>query len=309
MRIKTVPIVFVLAILATALTVYAGTAGNLEPPNPPASTSSYTLEDVYSRLDTGAAGTQSTFTEPGSGPGTGTMHTLNDTMGVAPTVDDTNGATAADVVSGKTFWGLTPGSWGLQTGTLTSGSAAPVPKTGQTIPHTTGDDGDLQMGVAWPVPRFITGATGVVTDTLTGLIWLENAHCAQTTEDWNDALLGYITELNAFGTMNGKDCGDTSNEGSHQTDWRLPNLRELQSLVHYGFYGTGPNLALPDTIGTGQWSDGDPFIGVQPWHYWTSTSRASLTTQAWSVDVRSGEVGFYPKATSLYGVWPVRGGQ
>jgi hypothetical protein len=104
--------------------------------------------------------------------------------------------------------------------------------------------------------------------------------------------------------MNGFECGDTSNGGSHQTDWRLPNVRELQSLVHYGFF----DLALPNTVGTEKWSQGDPFTGVQPWFYWSSTTRAGLTTRAWSVDMISGEVSFDFK-TDIYNVWPVRGGQ
>jgi hypothetical protein len=232
------------------------------------------------------------------------MHTLNDIMAVAPEVDGTNGAAAAHVASGKTFWGLKPGGWGLQTGTRTGGGVANIPKTGQTTAYVTGDDGDLEMGAAWPVPRFITGTTGVVTDTLTGLIWLENANCPKTTRDWNTALLTDISHLNAFGTMNGFDCGDTSNEGSHQTDWRLPNVREMQSLVHYGVF----DPAVPDTAGTGKWSQGDPFTSVQPYYYWSSTTRASHTSWAWTVDMVNGEVEINLK-TEIYNVWPVRGGQ
>ena len=63
---------------------------------------------------------------------------------------------------------------------------AGVPKTGQTTSFATGDDGDLEKGVAWPNPRFITGTTGVVTDTLTGLIWLKNANCANAGEKMGD---------------------------------------------------------------------------------------------------------------------------
>ena len=78
----------------------------------------YTIEDIYNRLNDGTAGSKRTgaFTEPSSGPTAGTGHTLDEVMGKAPSVDDTDGADVADVLSGKTFWGLTSGAWGLQTG-------------------------------------------------------------------------------------------------------------------------------------------------------------------------------------------------
>jgi hypothetical protein len=79
--------------------------------------------DLYMRLTTGAPGTMSIFTEPADVPGTGTMYTLDDVMGVAPTTDQSSGATAADVLDGSTFWGLTGGEWGLQTGTMQNNSA------------------------------------------------------------------------------------------------------------------------------------------------------------------------------------------
>ena len=94
-------------------------AGDLDSPSAPDATSSYTLEDIYERLNAGTPGAQSTFTEPATGPTAGTMHTLNDIMGKAPAKDDTNGAGVGNVLSGKTFWGLLPGGgWGFQTGTL-----------------------------------------------------------------------------------------------------------------------------------------------------------------------------------------------
>lgn len=101
-------------------------AGNLDSPAAPtdAGSAMFTLEDIYNRLNTGAAGTKrpGPFVEPSSGPTTGTGHTLDDVMGKAPSVDDTNGAGAADVLADKTFWGLKSGEWGLKTGTVTAGS-------------------------------------------------------------------------------------------------------------------------------------------------------------------------------------------
>ncbi len=78
-----------------------------------------TLEPTERRRSRGDA---RPFTEPANGPGAGTMHTLDEIMAVAPAMDDTNGASAAEVAGGKTFWGLTTGGWGMRTGTAAVGS-------------------------------------------------------------------------------------------------------------------------------------------------------------------------------------------
>jgi hypothetical protein len=102
----------------------AAYSGSLDSTAAPGATSSYTLEDVYKRLDTGTDGAQSAFTEPAAGPTAGTGHTVNEVMGKAPVLDNTNGAGLADVLSGKTFWGLTGGAWGPQIGTYTCPATA-----------------------------------------------------------------------------------------------------------------------------------------------------------------------------------------
>ncbi len=283
MRKKYILIVvsIVAALAAVAVVASAGDPDN--PPGPPETTSSYRLEDIYNRLSTSAAGTQITFTEPISGPSVGTGHTLDEIMAVAPQVDDTNGATASQVASGTTYWGLQSGAWGLQTG---AAPLVPVPKTGQVISYTVGDDGDLGMGVdCITATRFITGTTGVVTDTLTGLIWLENANC------W-----GFETWAPALAAANGLAagyCGLT--DGSSPGDWRLPNVRELQSLIDYGGYGP----ALPG---------GHPFTGVHPGNYWSSSTLAGVASYALYVSLGSGIVNGGGKDSGKC-VLPVRGGQ
>lgn len=132
--------------------------------------------------------------------------------------------------------------------------SAPVAKTGQTTTYSTGDDGNLQRGVSWPNPRFTDNNDGTVTDNLTGLIWLKNADCVGG-KDWSQAL-DFCNSLKAG------DCGLT--DGSNSGDWRLPNLRELQSLLHYGFY----DPAVPNTAGDGKWTtNGEPFIDVRSLYY------------------------------------------
>jgi hypothetical protein len=85
----------------------------------------------------------------------------------------------------------------------------------------------------------------------------------------------------------------------------LPNVRELQSLVHYGVFSP----AVPNTAGTGKWVEGDPFSGVQSSaSYWSSSTDANSTDLAWYVTMFEGEVGTDGKA-DIRRVWPVRGGQ
>jgi hypothetical protein len=302
-------------------------AGNPDSPSAPGATNSFTLEDIYNRLDTGADGAQSTFTEPGVAPGTGTMHTLNETMSKSPARDDANGATTGEVADGKTFWGLNVagGEWGLQTGTANvCASPAGVPKTGQTECYKSaspwgtctcgtadcpsGQDGDLEKGVAWPTPRFTDNGNGTVTDNLTGLIWLRDANCAEGTITWDNALL-YSNALydgcpDCFD--NHGDCG--LSDGSIAGDWRLPNLKELLSLFTYGF---DYDPAVPNTAGTGQWAEGDPFHDVvDDNYYWSSTSDLDGSGHyAWCVDGGSGGTVSNEKGTGLFNkrhVWPVR---
>ena len=152
----------------------------------------------------------------------------------------------------------------------------------------------MNKGIAWTSATRFTAANGVVTDNLTGLIWLQNANCANATRNWATAFADVGT-LNSAGTMNGNACGDTSNGGSRQTDWRLPNVREQQSLIDYG----NSSPALPT---------GHPFTAVQNSYYWTSSAYVSGPASAWLVGLPDGYVGDVGKASSSY-VWPVRGGQ
>jgi hypothetical protein len=170
---------------------------------------------------------------------------------------------------------------------------APVGKTSQTLSYGTGDDGDWDKGAAWPNPRFTDNGNGTVTDNLTGLIWLKNADCFGS-RGWAQALV----DCNNLGSGS---CG--LSDGSSAGDWRLPNVKELQSLIYYGIYSP----ALPNTVGTGKWSNGDPFTDVQSLYYWSSTTYAGNTSSAWYVHMYYGYVYIGNKDYSYY-VWPVRGG-
>lgn len=174
-----------------------------------------------------------------------------------------------------------------------TGDRAVLPKTGQkdcwdTRGHLikcagSGQDGEYQAGEAWPVPRFVDNKDGTVTDKLTELIWLKNAdHFGPVT--WDQALEN--ARNLASGSKGLKD-------GSAAGDWRLANIRELESLIDFG----SGNPILPH---------GHPFTNVTQTIYWASTTLASAPTLAWMITLGIGPTVFDLK-TSDNRMWPVRG--
>lgn len=168
---------------------------------------------------------------------------------------------------------------------------APVPKTGQTLCYKatdsavircagTGQDGDTLTGVAWPDPRFADNGDDTVTDRLTGLDWTKDANPVGGYKTWQQAL-DHIKSLNRRNYLG-------------HNDWRLPNIKELESLVN-----KQSDLAA--------WLNSRGFHGVRKDYYWTSSTYAAYANCAWSVGMYSGIVAGHGKADGGY-VWPVRSG-
>jgi len=189
---------------------------------------------------------------------------------------------------------------------------APVFKTGHTESLYPGDDGDLHQGVAWPNPRFTDNGNGMVTDNLTGLIWLKNANCRDTVAGI-PKIQGYLSWEQAITWTSNLASGDCGlSDGSTSGDWRLPNREELESLIDFGYL----DPPLSNTAGTGHWSEGNPFSNVQKAFYWSSSTdfkapygQNGVThwTGAWVVYMWNASVGS-SKKTNMAFVWPVRGG-
>jgi hypothetical protein len=174
-----------------------------------------------------------------------------------------------------------------------AGVPSAVPKTGQTGCWDqdgnpidcagTGQDGEYQTGVSVD-PRFTDNGDGTVKDNLTGLIWLKDASCVPV--NWTGALA-------LANTLSNGSCGLT--DGSVAGDWRVPNIRELQSLLDYSQI----EPALPS---------GHPFTGVYSLVYWSSSTSAHGPQYAMTAFLADGEILYYPKDNYSY-VLPVRGGQ
>jgi hypothetical protein len=154
-----------------------------------------------------------------------------------------------------------------------------LPQTGQTASYATGDDGYIQAGVEWPEPRFTDNGDGTVADNLTGLMWLKDGDCLRGS--WNDAF-SLIANLNSNPSVN--NCMEYY---AAYSDWRLPNVRELESLSHSG---------VPDTAA---WLNSNGFSDVKA-VYWTSTTFSNDNSQACMVRITNGNIAYKSKSNIYY---------
>ena len=130
--------------------------------------------------------------------------------------------------------------------------------------------------------RFVDNGDGTVSDRCTGLMWQKGT-----------------ADTNGDGTVNDKDpllwcdairyCENLSFAG--RDDWRLPNIRELQSIVDYGRFA--PSI--------------DPDLGALSTWYWSSTTYANTPTFAWIVYFGWGSV-YDAEKSQAYSLKAVRSG-
>jgi hypothetical protein len=121
-----------------------------------------------------------------------------------------------------------------------------------------------------------TAASNTVVDQGTGLEWQKSDD--GTLRNWQNGL-AYCEDL----TLNAK------------TDWRLPNIRELKSIVNISRYHPAS----------------DPVFSSRFSSYWSATTVTTVTNQpatsAWIVNFANGDDNWYVK-TDSYLVRCVRGG-
>lgn len=148
------------------------------------------------------------------------------------------------------------------------------------------DDGTVQAGASL---SYTDNGDGTITDHNTGLMWEQKTadgslHDALNTYVWSgdgsqETIWDWLAALNA-----------TNFAGYN--DWRIPNVKELQSIVDYE--------RLNPCI--------DPVFGITvPFPYWSATTFASTSPSAWFVNFRLGDMSVIDK-TERFLVRAVRGG-
>lgn len=175
----------------------------------------------------------------------------------------------------------------LGAATVYAASFTTLLKTNQTICYDaagavtacagTGQDGELQKGVA---RSYTDNGDGTITDTSTGLVWqkcsdgLSGTTCITGT-------IATATWTNALAYCNANTAGLPG------TNWRLPNVYELYSLIDFG------GAAAPYINAT-------YFPATQSSYYWSSTTFPANKTGAMYVNFFSGSASFNNKSGSGY---------
>ena len=132
----------------------------------------------------------------------------------------------------------------------------------------------VRGGQSGSLDHLVINSDGTVTDTNTGLMWQQST-------------TGIVNWQSALAECEGLTLGGYG-------DWRLPNRRELNSIVDYTLY----NPAVSETY----------FPNTVAFYYWSSTTYTYYIYGAWQVHFKFGEDSWSYKSDGGY-VRAVRGGQ
>jgi len=189
-----------------------------------------------------------------------------------------------------------------------SSGGCPLPATGQTTCWDsngnaiscagTGQDGELRKGA--PL-AYADHGDGTVADVNTGLVWEKlsddgTVHDKDNLYTWANAFRGHVATLNAM------------NFAGHN-DWRLPNIRELQSIANYQSFNPAVSSAFNNNCAPGCHATTCSCTASSD--YWSSTSSVSDPSGAWYVTFSYGRVDAFGRSggkSSAAFVRAVRGG-
>ena len=242
-------------------------AGNLDPSSAPGDTMK-TLDDIYCAMKIDC--TPGTYDEDSPGTAAPTMHTLQEIYDKAVNfpIPDTGQATCYDANGNEITCGNSP--------------------VGQDPEYDSSDSFTCDLS-------YTDNGDGTVTDNCTGLMWKQ---CSEpdtdTTGACNGTHLGY-TWVNALSQCEGLNFAG-------YTDWRLPNIKELFSIVLH-----------EDPAITGVKAEGEPYINQTVFPntlsnvYWSSTTFPYDTDYSLAVNFYYAYVNAGDKTTASAYVRCVRG--
>jgi hypothetical protein len=184
--------------------------------------------------------------------------------------------------SAALLWGVVVLAWadGPNDQTNNECDESLFPATGQTtcwnsagtvIPCAgTGQDGDIQAGATL---RYRDLGNGTIKDRVTKLIWEKKSddgsiHDVGNTYSWANAFASHVAGLNAANFAG-------------RNDWRVPNVKELPSIIDYETFNPGVDPAFNNGCTTGCTVLTCSCTAASA--YWSSSTNADSPSDAWVV--------------------------
>jgi hypothetical protein len=179
-----------------------------------------------------------------------------------------------------------------------------LPATGQTTSYVAGDDGEVRAGASL---RYRDNGDGTITDKSTRLMWEKKDRASGGLHNWNNAYPWQGMCSNRASRVCGSDTDCPSGGAckpaggarytifqwvakldarpcfAHHCDWRIPNVKELQSIVDYETYlppvaAAFNNNCRPDCIADGANKTREcsctQSAGHSKGYYWSASSYA-----------------------------------
>jgi hypothetical protein len=147
-----------------------------------------------------------------------------------------------------------------------------------------------------PNSQLVDNDNGTITDTATGLIWKK---CSEGQNN-DTACTGSATWFTWDKALQAAETLNSSGGFAGKTDWRLPNIKELLSLVEEACSHPSINsVRFPNT-------EASTFTASS--RFWSASAGAGNSTSAWDVSFYDGYSNYNSRKSS-YRVRLVRGGQ
>ena len=143
--------------------------------------------------------------------------------------------------------------------------------------------------------RYTDNEDGTISDHRTGLMWMKCTYGLSYDSSGNDCDDGSGATATSGDWQAAFDKAATANDNSgifNYTDWRLPNKKELSSIVDLGNTPSTVNQTI--------------FPSTQGAAYWTSTPSAADDTKASTIDFSTGAYGAATRSTNAIYVRLVR---
>ena len=184
-----------------------------------------------------------------------------------------------------------------------TGQTTSFPPTLKTTDAPVRDDGVVQAGGAL---RYQNNGDGTITDLNTGLIWeqkirdIRSLHDVTLTFAWDSVAATIWDWLEQVNTEGGTGLAG-------HNDWRIPNVKELQSIVDYGTFSPAVDVAFNNNPGMRATCSVAECSLTGVGNYWTSTTLELNPAFGWGVGFNAGGV-FNDSKSNILFVRAVRGG-